>query len=508
MAMRGGDNTAACAKDDKTVAMYRKCLPSATCSEFMDCMTDTAEATQPAIASDKPRAEQCAQHVEQGMRGIANSIMMLGEIQPRSNDKQRDAQNCLFDESRPWRECLTPAEVTEANRYATQRQQDCETWEPALAACILRQPGATGCNEDEYPMWELPVERGAAGPAVAWTGTLADHDAYDEVDVQLAWIANKSLIVRDDTGLRALRDGKPLWHVPLADTVTGDVAFAGKWIVVRDEGSAQALRVLDATTGRQYGRALVDVALERHGAAGDKILVQLDDDQLFELDPAKCKGDKPGKACATRLGQLNTDDSVYTNHITNVGGLVVMMSSEGIHVADRKAATVHALPFDGAETIVPTEDGAAVIHDSHIELLSFAGCGRGDDCATATHKVSWVSSIDPTALPGGGIAFNDHGIEEKTVVVERDGSTWAVKTNARGRVAGDGEHIYTVSFGRSAKEPTRLLALSRKTGKAVWSTELLGAAFDAMETLVVVRDGMLAARVDGQLYAINLATKT
>jgi hypothetical protein len=37
----------ACAADEKTVAMYDECLPSATCEAFMDCMTRYAERTAP-----------------------------------------------------------------------------------------------------------------------------------------------------------------------------------------------------------------------------------------------------------------------------------------------------------------------------------------------------------------------------------------------------------------------------------------------------------------------------
>ncbi len=506
LAARTGENIDACAKDDKTVAMYRKCLPSATCSQFMDCMTDYAEATVPAIEAGS-RKTMCAQHVEDGMRSIANGIMMVDEIDERDDAAKRTAQECLFDESRPWKTCLTAPEVLHAERYATKRQADCEAWEPELAACILKQPGATNCNEDEYPLWELPVERGAEGPAVAWTSTVTDHDDHDDVEVQLAWTANKTLIVRDDTGLRALRDGKQIWQTPLGDSVRDELVLAGNWIVVRHRGDVEYLQIIDATTGKPYGRALVDVPLEHHGPAGDKVMVQLDDDQLVEIDPAKCRGDKPGKACATRLGQLDTNDTVYTTQIALIGGLVVMTDGSSIHVADRKAGTRHALSFDDAYDVVPTEDGAAVVSDGRVELLSFAGCARGDECVTAHLNGGWIGSIDPIALPGGGIAFNDDGIVEKTGVLERDGSSWAVKTNARAGIAGDREYIYTVSFGRSEKEPTHIMALSRKTGKTVWSTELTGAWFDATQAAVAVRDAMLAVRVGDKLYAFNLAKK-
>src|ERR1051326_5843310 len=48
----------ACAKDDKTVAMYRECLPKNTCTEFMDCMEGFAREAQPKIGGGLTRAEQ------------------------------------------------------------------------------------------------------------------------------------------------------------------------------------------------------------------------------------------------------------------------------------------------------------------------------------------------------------------------------------------------------------------------------------------------------------------
>lgn len=41
------DGREACARDDKTIELYRTCLPKATCGEFMDCLTDYAAATAP-----------------------------------------------------------------------------------------------------------------------------------------------------------------------------------------------------------------------------------------------------------------------------------------------------------------------------------------------------------------------------------------------------------------------------------------------------------------------------
>jgi hypothetical protein len=36
------DGREACAKDDRTVEAYKKCLPKTTCDEFMDCVMDLA----------------------------------------------------------------------------------------------------------------------------------------------------------------------------------------------------------------------------------------------------------------------------------------------------------------------------------------------------------------------------------------------------------------------------------------------------------------------------------
>lgn len=500
------DGTAMCARDDKTVAMYKKCLPSPTCSEFMDCITDYAEGTAPKVASDKPRAEQCKQHVEQGIRGIANQIMMLGDVTKRDDASKRKSQECLFDEKRPWQDCLEAPELKEADGYAKQRMEDCLAWDDARAACELKLPGRSPDCE-ELDMWEAPIAKGPAGPSIDWQSTLTDADDYGD-EAHLAWGANKTLIVRDDTGLRGLRDGKEAWKLALGDEVEDDFALVGNFIVIRENGEKRALHVIDAKTGAQIGVALPGIALERHGAAGTKIVVQTDDDQLFEIDPSKCKGTKPGKACATRLGQLNTDDSVYTTRMTQVGDVVVMTSGEGYHVVDRTAATLAAVSEDDFDAIVPTTSGVATVKSGTVELRDFAGCPKREGCVRARQKSGWVATIDPTALIGGAIAFNDHAIMEKTTLLEADGTTWSVNTHGHGGVAGDGERIYTVALGRDAKEPARLLALSRTTGAVEWQTELPGASYEAREVSVTLGEKTIAVRVDGTLYVLSTATKT
>src|SRR5258706_10220054 len=67
---RGKDGTAACARDDKTVAMYRACLPKSGCTVFLDCLERYTRDSQPAISTTAPRRAQCEQHGKDGFRGV------------------------------------------------------------------------------------------------------------------------------------------------------------------------------------------------------------------------------------------------------------------------------------------------------------------------------------------------------------------------------------------------------------------------------------------------------
>src|SRR5262249_49321074 len=131
------EGLALCAKDDKTVAMYRECLPKATCQEFMDCTENFARNAGPKISADLPRREQCAQHVANGRRAIALQTVMTSETE----DKTR-ATTCLSDESSDVDSCIGSVTRAEVERYAKERQRQCEKWAPELAACVLHLPSA------------------------------------------------------------------------------------------------------------------------------------------------------------------------------------------------------------------------------------------------------------------------------------------------------------------------------------------------------------------------------
>jgi hypothetical protein len=142
------EDIAGCAHDDKTVAMYTKCLGETDCTKFMNCLETYARDSTLSVSTTLPRKAQCEQHVKDGLRAIANQVVVLNEVKVRDDAAKNDAQRCVLDEPKPWADCITPAERTEVARYGTERQTECEAWPPELAACIFHQPNATKCDPD------------------------------------------------------------------------------------------------------------------------------------------------------------------------------------------------------------------------------------------------------------------------------------------------------------------------------------------------------------------------
>ena len=490
----GKDGVAACARDAPTVAMYKACLPVDECGAFLDCLEAYVARSATPIAADKPRAEQCAQHVADGLRAMA--------FQHASSDATKD---CLLDESRRWETCIGAAERAVVDQYAVQRQRECEAWPPELAACVLDLPGATGCDPDSEPLWRLPLAEGPAGPAVAWSLELRDDDDYED-DVDFTWAAKGTLVVRDDDGLRVVRDGAVTWQDAAADTEVG-LTLAGGWIVV-DAGDDRGLALFDIATGKR-ATALDGTYVERIGAAGDRVLVRAGDGEVFEVTPGKCAR---GAACARTLGTLDDSALSWADAIGAWQGGVVMVSTDGVHVTDRSLATRATISFS-ADEVVLTPDSVIVADPQGVAVLPLAACARpgtaleldstldpAAGCIRTRREGGWKDLI--AALPGGAVAFNDEGITESTHHVGSDSRHWETRTAAVGGVAGDEVHVYAVSLGFDAAGPVRLLALARATGEVAWQTELAAKPPDSPRTRVAVRDGLVAARVGSTLYVV------
>ena len=489
----GKDGTAECARDAKTVAMYRACLPVEECGAFLDCLEGEVAKEATPIPADLPRREQCEAHVADGLRGIA--------FQETRTESARD---CVLDESRAWESCVDADVRAIVAQYGAQRQRECEAWPPELAACILGLPGATGCDPDSYPFWRLPLAEGPAGPPVAWSTEVADDEDYED-DVDFVWTADRTLIVRDDTGLRALRDGAVRWQAPLEDAEV-ELALAGGWIAL-DAGDDRGVVLHEVATGAR-ATALAGEYVERIGAAGDRFLVRIGGGTLHEVTPARCRRG----ACAKALGELDSDDLSSADAIGAWQGGVVMVSTEGVQVLDRKLATRATIGFSADDALL-TPDSVLVADSQGIAILSLAGCAvpgselelestqdrLPGDCVAARRQGGWIDRI--AAVPGG-VAWNDDSLTEETHYLGRDGRTWEVRTAASGGVAGDDRHVYAVSLGFDAAGPVRLLALARATGEIAWQTTLAAKPPADLTVQVAAGQGAVAAQVGPTLYVV------
>ena len=520
----GKDGVDACSRDDKTVAMYKKCLPETECTKFMDCIEDYARDSQPEIAAG-PRKQQCAQHVKDGLRGIAMQVVVLNEVVKRGDAAKTTAQECTLDESKPWADCIEPAERAEVERYGVQRQTECEAWTPELAACILRQPGAKDCDPDSYPMWRTPREHGPAGPKVAWSIEASyDDDDYTE-DAFLGWGANHTLIVKDHNRLRAVRDGKVVWS---AEDASKEFAIAGGSVVATATTDPGGLRIWDVATGTA-AQALANTSVDAFGAVGDRVVVQTGDGGLHEVTPAKCA--KP--SCAKKLATVDEEWSYYSPHTAGTWrGDLVLGSTSSIVIVDRRAKKKAEIRLNDANDVLLAGDNVIVADDKGVALLSLAACTRqgpvvylpssryrGEDaelpedcaectlakpgCVIAQKDVSWVATVMPASVPGG-VAFNDHGIIERTQFFGVDGSNWSVETDGHGGVAGDNKYVYTATLGLDQEGPVSVLALDRGTGKVAWQTDLEAKSPEDVDAEIAVRDGLLAVQVGPRIYVLAL----
>lgn len=523
---RSKDGVAACARDDKTVAMYKKCLPETDCRKFMDCLEAYARNSQPEIPAG-PRKEQCEQHVKDGLRGVAMQIVILNEIVKRDDAAKNAAQECTLDEAKPWESCLEPAERDEVKRYGTQRQTECEAWDPELAACVLRQPGAKGCDPDSYPLWRTPREQGPPGPKVAWSIDASYDDKDYTEDAFLGWGPNHTLIVKDHHRLRAVRDGKVIWE---AEDASNHFAITGSSIVAQAASDPGGLRIWDVATGT-VTQALANTSIDGFGVSGALVLAQTTQNELYEVTPAKCA--KP--SCAKKLAALDEEWPYSTDTVgTWRGDLVIeSTSSDSIVIVDRRAKKKFEIRTGDASDIVLSGDTVIVGDDKGVAILSLPDCTKQgpavfvpstryagedadlpDDCPTcilakpgcviAHRDVSWLATVTPAAVPGG-TAFNDHGTIERTNFLGADGATWSVVTDGHGEIAGDDRSVYTATLGADQEGPVQVLALDRATGKVGWQTQLEVKSPDHVDAAVAVRDGLLAVQVGPKVYVLALA---
>lgn len=365
---RSKDGVAECTRDDKTVQMYKQCLPVADCTQFMACAEDYARDSLPVIAPG-PRKQQCAQYVADGLRGVAAQLVVVNELVKRDDAARSMAQACTLDESRPWADCIDPAERDMVKRYGVQRQAECEAWEPALAACILRQPGAKDCDPDSYPLWRTPRETGPAGPKVAWSID-ANYD-YEHLveEAFVGWGPAHTLIIKDHDRLRAVRDGKVLWSV---QDRSGSFAIAGGSVVATSEG-LRGLRIWNAESGAT-SQVLGDQTVDGVGVVGERVLVQTGDQGLYEVTPAKCA--KP--ACAKKLAVIAGEWAYATSTLGAWRGdlVIVSTSTASVAVVDRRGKKKFEIRMSDATELLIAGEDVIVSDDKGVAILSLPACSK------------------------------------------------------------------------------------------------------------------------------------
>jgi hypothetical protein len=506
MARSAPDGMEACTKDDKTVAMYQRCLPSETCGAFLDCLEDTVRDARVKVDPTAPRAEQCAVHVEDGLRGIALQVVLMNEIAKREPDKMRSVQACVLDEALRWDGCVSNQEIDEVNRYARQRQTECEAWDGPLAACILGLPGAKDCDPDSEPVWRLPRQIGVTGPAIAWSIDVDVED--DDDDVWTAWAPGGVLLVKDATSVRAVKGGDVVWTAQV-DVKDRALALAGTTLY-GISSDAHELVAIDIANGK-VSAPLPGHRLEIVGAAGTRALVETTDSLIFEVERGKAK----------KLGQVDEDDAIEPAWIGLSGDTIAMTNADQLLLVDRKAKTVFQLSgADEIDDLVLAGDDVILQDDKGLAIASLRECrARGltvelastrDDlgCIRARHKISMMMTVTPTPVPGHAVAFNDHGITGKTQLFGIDATPWAIETDASGEVIADERLVYTVSYGPDSEGPVRLLALDKANGAPLWHTDLAAKPPEDGEVTFALTSDAIAVRVGAKVHVIRLSKRT
>ena len=523
----------ACAEDEKTQEMYRVCLPEKGCDAFMECMTDYAKKTGSKPAKGKTRKEQCAHHVSHGIRGVGLQLVMFSET--RDDDSKRKARSCVLDESKEVESCLNDLEKETIGGYARQRQKDCESWKPELAACVLGLEGAKNCNPDEYPFWREPVIEGPAGPPVAWSIETKEME-YEETE--MAWLEDGTLVVLDANGIRGVRAGKELWRKEAKEK---DLMAVGKWIATRDNKGALVIRA--GKTGKQKAAILADREIRAAVAVkGDKLLVLTGDGKLFRVNPAACKG--RSKKCAKPDGSIPEDDVPDEPRLAEIGQSLTITTSYAVRFYDKKRKPWFSVEMAENNEIeffsAAGNKHVAVTDAMGVALLDVDACARGgkrlylpraayvkkslgyraggppeecgdcrrppEGCVAAYRGTVNGDWENPIPLADGVVAFNDHGFIEKTHLLASGGG-WEVKTGGHGEVAGDEKHVYTITFSEDEAGQASIVALAREDGKPVWQTSLPAKRNEVDEytdTTLLVQKRWLAAHVGKRIYVIDL----
>ena len=404
---RAKEDIAACARDDKTVGMYRKCLAETDCKQFEDCISDYARATLPAT--------------------------------------------------------------------------------------MARTAPAAG-PEEAQPATEVR-QKAPAGPPVAWSVDV--H--VDGTTMFVAWTPDRALLLRDDDGVRLVRDGKVAWA---PEEFAPYATLVGNYIVGMYQADDEIV-VLDL--GKHTTRKVpMHDGVDALTAAGDKVIARSGKNELYELSPAAC--------CAKKvavLGEAPTPERIGTWRDD-----VVLATAKELLLTDRHGTTKLQRAFsDDNNDVIVTGDNVLFDDSKGMALLSLPGCiskgptidvvGSTDDaingCIIARQTERSADTMKPSILPGAAVAYND---DEGHTRLFSAGTKWSAVTGGAGVVVGDGSFVYVVDLGPDKKGPMNVVALARATGHLAWQTELAGTTPSEPDIDLALRGNQLAVRVGPKIYAL------
>lgn len=353
---------------------------------------------------------------------------------------------------------------------------------------------------------------------------------------EVAWDGMKLSLREDGTIVALISEGlvsygptgTSKWRVLLEHSgwmlVDGDLVLAG------DRGEDDIV-ALDIETGAIQWRAAVprmdelsSPSTEGGVRVGAAVYVPIDDGRVFRVDPAACARKTPG---CLELAFTMANEEFDNPQLFALGDDIVFAESTAlrrISTSGEVKGYIHVREDLGGATLAG-EQRVAAVFDDELVVIDFARCGstgialrrkrgrmylRGegecDDCVSpprgcvARVEIDDMDSITPTALRDGSVvASNWDGPVRASALGKK---VWASEADSVGPIRQAGDALVFLSRDEEAK-PLRVAALDPQTGKAKWSTPLVGVASkdltSSLEATVETNDTWIVVGVKGHL---------
>ncbi|MGE0398468.1 MAG: PQQ-binding-like beta-propeller repeat protein [Kofleriaceae bacterium] len=420
-------------------------------------------------------------------------------------------------------------ESGEIKAQMAELKAQCMTWPDEVFDC-MRDNDETSpkCREAIQHVTGLvatDVLKAPPGPAIAATANIGET-TWDGLPISLQ---------HDGTVIAAIADGivsyaptgKPNWRV---------VMDHDRWMLVEGDlvltGHEHDVVALDLATGETKWRAPTPQIDEYSHATteggvrvGAAAYMPLDDGRVLRVNPAAC-AKEPQTGCL-ELAFTFEDEEFDNPHLFALGDDIVFVESNAIRrISTRGEVRGHIHVRDDLGGATPAGDQrVAAIFDDELVMIDFAKCtgataielprkkgrmylrgeGECDDCrlppkgCVVRAPIDDVDSMPPTVLPDGLVLASNW--DGPVAVTPGGAKVWASEVDSIGTLRGAGDNI--VFFSRDDEEkPVRIAALDRATGKAAWSTPVVGwksKDISSLDTTVETNDSWIVVGNKGRL---------